>query len=395
MSDLLRSLPSIQEKSKPPPRPGPAIITPATQSTHNPSSPDASSSSSDSSTSTTDSIHTLRPTVSHTSPSSHLPPIPWPTFFAQELHLPHQTPTTSALYHAYLTPPRNPKSGPLFICHHGAGSSAMSFAPFASQIAALMPGAGVLSLSAREHGSLVTSPSSNDEVLDFSAETLTSDALTTIDLVRQNQGWERLPPSVFVGHSLGGVVATRIAADGALGASLVGFQVLDVVEGSAIEALAYMKAYLRGRPERFESVEEAVEWHLRSRTVRERGSAEVSTPGLLKGLEDGGWGWRTDLGRTERWWEGWFAGMSERFLRGRAAKGLVLAGTDRLDRELMVGQMQGKFQLTVIPEAGHFLHEDVPEKMAQLSIEFFKRNDRSAMVLPPKVSDLLAQGKKV
>lgn len=140
-------------------------------------------------------------------------------------------------------------------------------------------------------------------------------------------------------------MATRIAADGALGASLVGFQVLDVVEGSAIEALAYMKAYLRGRPERFESVEEAVEWHLRSRTVRERGSAEVSTPGLLKGLEDGGWGWRTDLGRTERWWEGWFAGMSERFLRGRAAKGLVLAGTDRLDRELMVGQMQGEFCL--------------------------------------------------
>lgn len=55
----------------------------------------------------------------------------------------------------------------------------------------------------------------------------------------------------------------------------------------------------------------------------------------------------------------------------------------------------GKFQLTVIAEAGHFIQEDCPEKMAQLAVEFFKRNDRSAMVLPPKVSDLLAQGKKV
>ena len=55
----------------------------------------------------------------------------------------------------------------------------------------------------------------------------------------------------------------------------------------------------------------------------------------------------------------------------------------------------GKFQLTVIPEAGHFIQEDVPEKTANLMIEFFKRNDRSSLVLPPKVSDLIAQGKKV
>lgn len=51
--------------------------------------------------------------------------------------------------------------------------------------------------------------------------------------------------------------------------------------------------------------------------------------------------------------------------------------------------------MTVIPEAGHFIQEDVPEKTAQLMAEFFRRNDRSALVLPPKVSDLIAQGKKV
>ena len=55
----------------------------------------------------------------------------------------------------------------------------------------------------------------------------------------------------------------------------------------------------------------------------------------------------------------------------------------------------GKFQLQVIPEAGHFVQEDCPEKTANLIVEFLKRNDRSALVLPPKVSDMIAQGMKV
>lgn len=87
--------------------------------------------------------------------------------------------------------------------------------------------------------------------------------------------------------------------------------------------------------------------------------------------------------------------MSGRFLGGRGAKLLVLAGTDRLDRELMIGQMQGKFQLEVIPEAGHFVQEDVPARLASLVVEFYHRNDRSKLVLPPKVSDMLAKGMKV
>jgi protein phosphatase methylesterase 1 len=51
--------------------------------------------------------------------------------------------------------------------------------------------------------------------------------------------------------------------------------------------------------------------------------------------------------------------------------------------------------MQVFPNAGHFLHEDQPEKTAEVIIEFVKRNDRSSLVLPPKVSDLLRQGKKV
>lgn len=51
----------------------------------------------------------------------------------------------------------------------------------------------------------------------------------------------------------------------------------------------------------------------------------------------------------------------------------------------MIGQMQGKYQLQVFPEAGHFIHEDQAEKTAMVVADLYRRNDRSALVLPPKV----------
>jgi len=45
------------------------------------------------------------------------------------------------------------------------------------------------------------------------------------------------------------------------------------------------------------------------------------------------------------------------FLAARTARLLILAGTDRLDKELMIGQMQGKFQMEVVPGVGHMVQE--------------------------------------
>lgn len=44
------------------------------------------------------------------------------------------------------------------------------------------------------------------------------------------------------------------------------------------------------------------------------------------------------------------------FLSVNVPKLLLLAGVDRLDKELMVGQMQGKFQMQVLPQCGHAVH---------------------------------------
>ena len=57
--------------------------------------------------------------------------------------------------------------------------------------------------------------------------------------------------------------------------------------------------------------------------------------------------WRIDLTATEPHWQGWFRGLSPLFLDAPAPKVLLLAGIDRLDRELAVGQMQGQSGIDV------------------------------------------------
>ncbi len=53
--------------------------------------------------------------------------------------------------------------------------------------------------------------------------------------------------------------------------------------------------------------------------------------------------------------------------------------------------MIGKYQLQVYPDAGHFIHEDLPEKIAISLVDFWRRND-GRLILPPKMSSFL--GKK-
>lgn len=218
----------------------------------------------------------------------------------------------------------------------------MSFALAAKEIRKAMPGIGILALEAREHGSVVwdeTGAVNNNLSIDL----LSQDMVDMISLTQQKMGWKELPTLVLIGHSLGGAVVTHVANMGLLGNKLLGFAVLDVVEGSAMEALKHMQAYLRTRPKLFDNLDAAIDWHIRSRTLRNVVSARASVPSLFMQTSTGGrWVWRTDLSKTESYWENWFNGMSGKFLSGKGAKLLILAGTDRLDKELMIGQMQGK-----------------------------------------------------
>lgn len=66
-------------------------------------------------------------------------------------------------------------------------------------------------------------------------------------------------PVVLVGHSMGGAVAVKAAP---LIPNLCGVAVIDVVEGTAMEALASMQSFLRSRPTSFSSLPQAIEWWL-------------------------------------------------------------------------------------------------------------------------------------
>ncbi|MCJ1310892.1 Protein phosphatase methylesterase 1 [Agyrium rufum] len=373
-----------------------------------PSPRDDSSSSSASSAS---SAGTIRP-----SPSKHLfarpkgsmnankrshEPLPWTDFFEQELYLeqPLASKPGKIIYHVYISPPTD--NGPLFVTHHGAGSSGLSFAVVASEVRKLLPTAGILSFDARGHGSTVVHENQSTEdsaALDLGLETLSNDVVNVINLTKERLAWPVMPDLILVGHSLGGAVMTEVTKRGELGNSVLAYTVLDVVEGSAIDALQSMHTYLSSRPKSFPTMASAISWHTRTRTIRTEKSARVSVPALLvpssdvsqSGIESStAWTWRTDLAATQPFWENWFVGLSSKFLSAKGGKLLLLAGTDRLDKELMIGQMQGKYQLQVFPDSGHFIQEDLPEKTAMVLVDFYKRNNRKGLVLPPKVGDLL------
>eukprot|EP01134_Creolimax_fragrantissima_P002265 CFRG2265T1 len=84
--------------------------------------------------------------------------------------------------------------------------------------------------------------------------------------------------------------------------------------------------------------------------------------------------WRTDLLATEPYWRGWFEGISHLFLSTNVPKLVVLGGIDRMDTEMSVAHMQGKYQLKVMSSVGHMVHEDVPVQVAECLAEFVVRN---------------------
>ena len=168
-----------------------------------------------------------------------LDPLPWNDYFTRELYLKLSRPTEDIIYHAYITPPA--AKGPLLVTHHGAGSSGLSFALFASEVRKALPTAGVLSLDARGHGETVVGQldsQSNNARLDLSLETLSQDLLNVIQMTQTQMAWPELPGLVLIGHSLGGAVVTNVAVSEKLGNAVLGYAVLDVVEGMLFKDVA-------------------------------------------------------------------------------------------------------------------------------------------------------------
>ncbi|ELU08215.1 hypothetical protein CAPTEDRAFT_173271 [Capitella teleta] len=310
--------------------------------------------------------------------------------------------------------------GPVCFFLHGGGFSALSWSVLSKTLCGLVK-CRCAAVDLRGHGDTTT----QDET-DMSAAVLSKDVG---DVISAYYG-EEAPPIILIGHSMGGAIAVHTAHHN-LVPSLIGLVVIDVVEGTAMEALSSMQSFLRSRPPGFKSLEHAIEYCVRSGAVRNVESARVSMVGQLKRKdtnepasavmelsseeappppgtiaeedeeneeeEDDSakkskssagfkrpvndlhqFVWRIDLSNTEKYWRGWFEGLSNLFLGCSVPKMLLLAGVDRLDKDLTVGQMQGKFQMQVLPQSGHAVHEDCPDKVADVLATFMVRHKVAA-----------------
>lgn len=258
-------------------------------------------------------------------------------------------------------------SGPIFVVLHGAGHSGLSFALVAKELKT--HGCRVAAPDFRAHGvNRVLEDEYNLEI-----EQMLTDTVMILTYIRQQNPNTNI---VLVGHSMGGAIASkaglRCQEQGIV--NLSGVIVLDVVEGSALENLQFMDSVIEQRPNHFRSIEAAVEWAVRTNSVKNLESARVSVPVQVR-LRDpsnpaDGYVWRTDLRRTKPFWESWFRGMSRDFLATHCQKQLMVAGSDRVDREMMIAQMQGKYKHTVLHGVGHVVQEDSPGEVARQLLEF-------------------------
>ncbi|CAH0402400.1 unnamed protein product [Chilo suppressalis] len=336
--------------------------------------------------------------------------------------------TEGGTFRVYFSEEPDEPNRPRIVTLHGGGYSGLSWALFTEEITNMIH-CQVVSMDIRGHGETQAK-----EPDDLSAETLVND----VEQVLHKLYGDEMPPLILMGHSMGGAIAVRAAHLPSLQGYVQGLVVIDVVEGTAMEALASMQSFLRGRPTHFKSIRHAIEWCVRSGQVRNVASARVSMPSQIVNCETGAlatreveegitddsldsesmpltradsiaeeeepldgdqpvteiatptspddvhfakpngelnrYKWRIELARTEQHWGGWFRGLSGSFLSAPAPRLLLLASVDGLDRDLTVGQMQGKFQMQVLTRCGHAVHEDTPEEVARVVAAFALRH---------------------
>ncbi len=284
--------------------------------------------------------------------------IDWKKYFPNQIMLDKTIP----IYY------NNTKIGPNLFCLHGAGHSALSF----SLLSELSKNYRLISYDFRGHANNTSEP--KDE-LSMSSLILDTEKV----LIKINELFPK-ENIIVLGHSLGGAVAVKTCChifktefNKDLYDKIQGIIVIDVIEGSAMESLPFMRSVVEKRQSEFNSINEAITY-MSTTQIRNLQSCRVSIPPLLKQIKNKKgkkvYTWKTDLLATEKFWEDWYKDLSKEFLSIKTPKALILTDTNELDTPLTVGQMQGKFKLGVIKGTGHFIMEDDPASMMEQINEF-------------------------
>ena len=263
------------------------------------------------------------------------------------------------------------EQGPNIICLHGAGHSGLSFAP----LALINKDYRIISFDFRGHGYNTQSPYN-----DFSEKTLINDTMQVLNHIHEKYPEENL---ILLGHSMGGSIATKTCCEilkeeekyKELYKKMQGLIVIDVVEGTAMDALPFMENIVHNRPDKFNSIQKGIEYMYKSGTIKNIESARISVPPLLKEEKNEKTGkifykFKTNLLDSKPFWNEWFIGLTKAFLSCNIPKMLMLAGIERMDKDLTIAQMQGKYKLSIMRNVGHIMHEDKPDEAMKFINEF-------------------------
>lgn len=352
------------------------------------------------------------PIMSTVPEEEDLSPLSWDTSFDEfrDISLPHRDEGIWRVYSAGFSLTASKPPLLVLVLLHGAGHCALSWGAVATR---LKQNIAVIAYDARGHGATTHTMgrrtednNSNEMDMESVIEKESKVKDMQLDEITQVQDAKALlisffeniwpnspaPSLVICGHSMGGAIAIRLATSLSQSSSshatdrsskssnqsqlsVSGLVVVDVVEGTAMAALPHMASWLSERTQSFSSIERAIRYVTRSGFVRNIQSARLSVPPQLTFSSlSRRWHWRTALEKTDKYWSGWFKGLSPLFLSVPVAKLLVLANVNRLDKDLMIAQMQGKFQNILITSAGHAIHEDQPEQTANSILDYLHRN---------------------
>ena len=164
--------------------------------------------------------------------------------------------------------------GHVFVCLHGAGHSAMSFAVAAEK---LKQTSTIVAFDWRGHGN-----HTREDEADMSQETLISDSLEVLNYVHQKFSNRTI---IVIGHSMGGAIATKTVrkierelAGSDLALAIGGVVIIDVVEGTAMEALPFMEQIVKNRPVHFADLQSVIRYGVVGGQVRDKRSARISMP---------------------------------------------------------------------------------------------------------------------
>ena len=106
-------------------------------------------------------------------------------------------------------------------------------------------------------------------------------------------------------------------------------------------------------------------------------SSRISVPPLLKEEKNEKKGkiyykFKMNLLDSKKFWNVCFIGLTKAFLSCNIPKMSMLASIERMDKDLTMAQLQGKYKLSIMKNVGYIIHEDKSNETMKFIKDFIR-----------------------